>query len=169
MRIDGAELAGVNGAERESEMSYKKRAIVLMVVSIILVLGSAYVPDVFFRILSLPLYNEYRYTDIRFLQIIKSIQLCGVLLSVWGIAVFLKKEGPKRNAEEFFERALVKASPGFARIPGISHAAGRSRYRLPGPKSRRRSGRQTPLLSSSYSTAAEAISCGASGSSTQPA
>lgn len=95
MRIDGAELAGVNGAERESEMSYKKRAIVLMVVSIILVLGSAYVPDVFFRILSLPLYNEYRYTDIRFLQIIKSIQLCGVLLSVWGIAVFLKKEGPK--------------------------------------------------------------------------
>ena len=66
-----------------------------MVVSIILVLGSAYVPDVFFRILSLPLYNEYRYTDIRFLQIIKSIQLCGVLLSVWGIAVFLKKEGPK--------------------------------------------------------------------------
>ena len=85
----------IDDAERESEMSYKKRAIVLMVVSIVLVLGSAYVPDVFFRILSLPMYTEYRYTDIRFLQIIKSIQLCGVLLSAWGIAVFLKKDGPK--------------------------------------------------------------------------
>lgn len=70
-------------------MSNKKWSAVLFLASVIFVLGSTYIPDEFFKLLSL---FDYHYTEIRMLQLIKSFQLCGVLLTCWGIALLLKKE-----------------------------------------------------------------------------
>jgi hypothetical protein len=73
-------------------VSNKKWSAVLFLASVIFVLGSTYIPDAFFKLLSL---FDYHYTEIRMLQLIKSFQLCGVLLTCWGIALLLKKEEPK--------------------------------------------------------------------------
>lgn len=73
-------------------MSNKKWSIVLFIASVVLVLGSTYIPDAFFNLLSL---YDYHYTEIRLLQLIKSFQICGALLTFWGIALLFKKDEEK--------------------------------------------------------------------------
>lgn len=74
--------------------SNKKIAVLLFAASLLLVLGSTYIPDICFRLL---LFFDYRYVDIRMDKLIHSVQICGILLSLWGIAFLFKEERKNEN------------------------------------------------------------------------
>lgn len=64
-------------------------AIILFLLGIVLILGAPYTPDAFFNIV----YNkfDYNFQEIRFLEIVPSVRMAGMILSAWGIAVFTAK------------------------------------------------------------------------------
>lgn len=61
----------------------------LFILGIILILGAPYFPSFLYSIIYL---YDYHFQDFRFVEIIPSIRLCGVVLSAWGIALLLKSK-----------------------------------------------------------------------------
>ncbi len=61
---------------------------VLGIVGLLLIFAAPYIPSLFFALLS-NIY-DYRYTDIRMNEIIPSIRMCGIILSVWAMVLFVK-------------------------------------------------------------------------------
>ena len=71
-----------------------KQILTLFILGLVLILLAPYVPDFCFRVLLAAKEKlfDYRYWDIRFVQIIPSVRMGGIILSAWGMALLLKKE-----------------------------------------------------------------------------
>ncbi len=65
----------------------------LLLLGVALVIGAPFLPDAFFSFIKSN--YDYRYTEIRYFQIIPSFRLAGTLLFVWGAVLLWKKERKK--------------------------------------------------------------------------
>ncbi len=68
---------------------HKSLITVLSIVGILLVVISPFIPNFVFDAILRSLY-EYRYHELRLQQIIPSIQICGIILTVWAMVLFAK-------------------------------------------------------------------------------
>ncbi len=64
-----------------------RRVVILFTLGIILVLCAPYVPDFFFT--TVLKYDQRYYSD-RFVEIIPSTRIAGLVLSAWGIVLYCK-------------------------------------------------------------------------------
>lgn len=62
---------------------------ILGIVGILLILISPFVPNFIFEMILGSLY-KYRYDELRLQQIIPSIRICGIILSMWAMVLFIK-------------------------------------------------------------------------------
>lgn len=71
----------------------KKISNILIVVGLMVVVFSPYVPDVFYQVINsdYSIY-DYRYSDIRLAEVISSFRMAGVILSVWGLILKVKEK-----------------------------------------------------------------------------
>lgn len=67
----------------------KRSVKVLFVLGLILTIGGPYFPSFIYNLIYL--YN-YRTVDFRFENVIPCIRACGIVLSAWGIVIYMKEE-----------------------------------------------------------------------------
>lgn len=67
----------------------KRSVKVLFVLGLILTIGGPYFPSFIYNLIYL--YN-YRTVDFRFENVIPCIRACGIVLSAWGISIYMKEE-----------------------------------------------------------------------------
>lgn len=65
----------------------KRIAIMLFIIGIVMILGAPYIPSALFEVIKV---YDYHYFDIRIPEIIPSIRICGIIISMWGM-IFLFK------------------------------------------------------------------------------
>ncbi len=70
-------------------MNTKKTIKILFVLSIILIVGAPFFPNIMYSIIEMLHYN---FIDHRRIEIISCMRTCGVMLSLWGIALYLKMD-----------------------------------------------------------------------------
>lgn len=66
----------------------KNLGLILVIIGILFAMFAPYVPDVLFR--AVLAYN-YRYYDSRFVEIIPSIRIGGIMIFLCGLVLWLKK------------------------------------------------------------------------------
>lgn len=71
-------------------MKIKRIAVILFIIGAVMILGAPYVPSILFEIIR-NIY-DYHYFDIRILEIIPSIRICGIIISMWGMIFLLKQQ-----------------------------------------------------------------------------
>lgn len=70
-------------------MNTKRNIKILFVLSIILILGAPFFPNIMYSIIETLHYN---FIDYRRVEIISCMRTCGVMLSIWGIVLYLKMD-----------------------------------------------------------------------------
>lgn len=70
----------------------KKIIVILFFLGVIFTIGAPYLPDFMFTIFRVENLYNYRYVDFRLAEVIPSIHLCGVVLAVWGMVLYLKEK-----------------------------------------------------------------------------
>lgn len=67
----------------------KRNIIILFVLGILMIAGASYIPSMLYQLINV---DTDQYWDLRYAQLIPNIRMCGVVLSAWGIAMYMKSE-----------------------------------------------------------------------------
>lgn len=71
----------------------KKLSTKLIIFGLIIIFIAPFIPDWFYWIIRKDLFlYDYRYADMRLLEVIPSIRVVGIMLSVWGMVLTKKKD-----------------------------------------------------------------------------
>lgn len=90
IRWGGSDAEDKNKTVGKKGMSMKRKILILILffLSVVLVLGGPFFPSMVYELIYM---YKPQFQDIRFPNIIPCFRVCGLVLSGWGIAIFLKK------------------------------------------------------------------------------